>query len=108
MKRMCYSYSALFECADLVKRTEWHCDTKNEHRSKLFEIKKVFEFCYEKTNCLIFDPLWSPWEYYDKSIRFHYSKSEMDRRLNDCYRYLTSELNSILRMINNGEVDYTD
>ena len=108
MERMCYSYSALLECVDLVKRTEWACGSIKEHRSKLFEVKKVFEFCMSKTNCLIFDPLWAPWNEYDKAIKFGCSKKELDKCLNACYRYICNELNSISKMIGTGEVDCTE
>lgn len=108
MERMCYSYSALCECADMVKSFDWNVNKKAEHFSKCFAVKEVFEFCLRKTNCIIFEPYFSPWELYLKAVDRNESKNELDRNLRNCYRFLCNELNSILRMMNNGEVDYTD
>ena len=58
--RACYSYSALQRCADAVKATNWTVRRSAEHFSKCFEVKKIFELCYDETHCLLFDPDFSP------------------------------------------------
>ena len=50
-QRACYSYSALQRCADAVKATNWTVRRSAEHFSKCFEVKKVFELCYDETHC---------------------------------------------------------
>ena len=66
--RACYSYSALYRCAEAVKATTWTVRRSAEHFSKCFEIKKIFELCYEETHCLLFEPDFSPWYDYLKAV----------------------------------------
>lgn len=99
-----YSYTALTACADAVKATAWTVGKKGEHFSKCFEVKKVFELCYEKTDCLLFDPDFSPWHDYLKAVDRKAGKKELDARLRECYLFLCRELNGILTMMRAGEV----
>lgn len=103
-----YSYSALQKCADAVKATSWTVSRKAEHFSKCFEVQKVFWFCQERTDCLLFDPDFSPWHDYLKAVERKAGKKELDARLRECYRYLCRELNGILTMMRTGEVRATE
>lgn len=108
VNRMCYSYSALYKCADAVKATTWTVRRSAEHFSKCFEIKKVFELCYAETRCLLFDPDFSPWYDYMKAVERKYTKKELDRKLRACYLFLANELNAILSDMRSGEVNSVD
>lgn len=99
-----YSYKALDDCANAVKAMRWSVDKRAEHFSKCFEVQKLFEFCFEKTDCLLFDPDFSPWHDYIKSVKQKASKKELDKNLRDCYRFVCNELNGILTMMRSGEV----
>lgn len=107
-QRACYSYSALQRCADAVKATNWTVRRSAEHSSKCFEIKKVFELCYDETHCLLFDPDFSPWYDYLKAVDRKYTKKELDMKLRMCHRVLANELNAILTAMRAGEVDAID
>ena len=95
-QRACYSYSALQRCADAVKATNWTVRRSAEHFSKCFEVKKVFELCYDETHCLLF------------AVDRKYTKKELDMKLRMCHRFLANELNAILAAMRTGEVDAID
>jgi hypothetical protein len=103
-----YSYSALAECADLVKSTKWSVNKGIEHTSKCFEVKRVFEFCEEKTGCCLFEPDFSPWADYMKLVNIKASKKKLDAVLRTCYRFVCNELNGIVSMMKTGEVNAVD
>ena len=106
--RACYSYSALRRCADAVKATNWTVRRSAEHFSKCFEVKKLFELCYDETRCILFDLDFSPWHDYLKAVDRKDTKKVLDQNLRACYRFLANELNSILTAMNAGEVDAID
>ena len=113
VEKMTYSYSAVKECADLVKKTNWTVPTKKEHFPKCFEIQKVFDFCLEKTGCMLFESDFSVWEIYEKRVNVDVehgkvSKKELDQLLKDCYLFVARELNGILTMMSTGEVNAID
>ena len=113
LEKMTYSYSALRECADLVKKTNWTVATKKEHFSKCFEIQKVFDFCLEKTGCMLFESDYSAWKDYEKRVNVDVehgkvTKKELDQLLKDCYLFVCRELNGILTMMASGEVNAID
>ena len=105
MDKATYSYSALQKCADAVKATTWTVDRKAEHFSKCFEVQRVFWFCQERTDCLLFDPDFSPWRDYLKAVERKDSKKELDARLRECRNYICRELNGILTLMRTGEVN---
>ena len=105
MDKATYSYSALQKCADAVKATTWTVGRKAEHFSKCFEVQRVFWFCQERTDCLLFDPDFSPWRDYLKAVERKVGKKELDAWLRECYRYICRELNGILTLMRTGEVN---
>lgn len=107
-QRACYSYCALQRCADAVKATNWTVRRLAEHFSKCFEVKKVFELCYDEAHCMLFDPDFSPWHDYLKAVDRKYTKKELDMKLRMCHRFLANELNAILAAMRAGEVDAID
>lgn len=106
--RACYSYSALYRCAEAVKATTWTVRRSAEHFSKCFEIKKIFELCYEETHCLLFEPDFSPWYDYLKAVDRKETKKVLDRKLRTCHRFVCNQLTAILTDMNCGEVDAID
>lgn len=104
-----YSRSALNECAELVKQTAWTVSTKKEHFSKCFEVEKVFDFCLEKTGCILFEAEYSAWKDYLKDVGPKgTSKKALDADLRRCHRFICNELNEISRMMSSGEVNEVD
>lgn len=104
-QRACYSYSALTRCADAVKATNWAVRRSAEHFSKCFEVKKLFDLCYDETNCLLFEADFSPWADYLKAVNRKDTKRVLDKELRACYRFLANELNAIAAAMRAGEVD---
>ena len=107
-QRACYSYSALQRCADAVKATNWTVRRSAEHFSKCFEVKKLFDLCYDETHCMLFDADFSPWADYLKAINRKDTKRALDKELHNCYRFLANELNAIAALMRAGEVDSID
>ena len=101
-----YSRSALTKCVDLVRKTNWSVNKKAEHFSKCFEVKAVFDFCFEQTECLLFEAEYSPWkDYLDAVSRKTGPKKNLDLYLRCCYLFLCRELNGISTMMSTGEVN---
>lgn len=107
-QRACYSYSALTHCADAVKATNWTVRRSAEHFSKCFEVKKLFDLCYDKTHCMLFDADFSPWADYLKAVNRKDTKRALDKELHNCHRFLANELNAIAALMRAGEVDSID
>ena len=107
-QRACYSYSALTHCADAVKATNWTVRRSAEHFSKRFEVKKLFDLCYDETHCMLFDADFSPWADYLKAVNRKDTKRALDKELHNCYRFLANELNAIAALMRAGEVDSID
>lgn len=107
-QRACYSYSALTRCADAVKATNWTVRRSAEHFSKCFEVKKLFDLCYDETHCMLFDADFSPWADYLKAINRKDTKCALDKELYNCHRFLANELNAIAALMRAGEVDSID
>lgn len=104
-----YSRSALIKCVDLIRKTDWSVKKKAEHFSKCFEVKKVFDFCFDKAGCLLFEAEYSPWKDYLNAVsRKTESKKEIDLYLHLCYIFLCRELNGISAMMSSGEVNEVD
>ena len=107
-QRACYSYSALTHCADAVKATNWTVRRSAEHFSKCFEVKKLFDLCYDETHCMLFDADFSPWADYLKAVNRKDIKRALDKELHNCHRFLANELNAIAALMRAGEVDSID
>ena len=107
-QRACCSYSALTHCADAVKATNWTVRRSAEHFSKCFEVKKLFDLCYDETHCMLFDADFSPWADYLKAVNRKDTKLALDKELHNCHRFLANELNAIAALMRAGEVDSID
>ena len=79
-----------------------------EHFSKCFEVKKLFDLCYDETHCMLFDADFSPWADYLKAVNRKDTKRALDKELHNCYRFLANELNAIAALMRAGEVDSID
>lgn len=101
-QRACYSYSALTHCADAVKATNWTVRRSAEHFSKCFEVKKLFDLCYDETHCMLFDADFSPWADYLKAVNQKDTKRALDKELHNCHRFLANELNAIAALMRAG------
>lgn len=100
-----YSKKNLLDCVEKITSTIYSVKIKKEHFSKCFEVKELFDYCYEKTDCLLFDADYSPWDDYYKLVKQDASKKEMDKALLRCRRYLFDEITGIFKCIEKGEVN---
>ena len=106
MQRACYSYKAVRECREKVYWTAQTVRVKAQHFWKCFEMEKLFDYCYDQTGCCLFQADYSPWKDYLKLVDSKGSlKKDMDRALRACHRFLLSQLDEILKMMDAGEVD---
>lgn len=109
-EKMTYSYSAVSDCIDAMKKTIWTVNKKAEHFAKWCEVKQLFMLCYEKTNCLLFRGDWCSYlDDYTKSQNNPkmYTKKEMDKMLRRCYEHLWRELVLIREAMEAGDVNVT-
>ncbi len=116
IERAAYSRTALKECLAKIKSINWTVQIKAQHLWKcLSEVKEVYDFCYEKTNCCLFDPYWSfIWGQYHDLIcedaergerRVRHTKKEMDEALRKCHRDLIHTVESIIYDLDTGALD---
>ena len=90
------------------KATNWTVRRSAEHFSKCFEVKKLFDLCYDETHCMLFDADFSPWADYLNAVNRKDTKRALDKELHNCYRFLANELNAIAALMRAGEVDSID
>lgn len=103
-----YSYSAVLDCVNALKHTSFTVQRKAEHFAKWREVKAMFELCYEKTGCLLFEEDWSgELDAYTKAVGRikDYSGKELNQLLRACELYLKNQIRSIYQMMEAGEVD---
>ena len=107
--RGCYSIVALNKAAEMVKGINWSVKRKNEHFAKFIEIEKVYQYCSDNLNRFLFDPKFELETYRKAAYNYKaYKADDLNKMLRAAYLYITRELNSILRSIRIGEVDYYD
>ena len=98
-----YSYTAIKECIEVVNQINTTVNKKADHFPKLLEIKKVFDFCYNKTSCCLFDTKYTIYEDYLNAIELGTNKKELDKLLKFCKRYLQNELIAIYKSMQSNE-----
>lgn len=116
IEKATYSYKAVNDCISAIKGFSYTVSKRAEHFPKLFELRKLYDFCYEKTNCMSFDCEWAyPMEDYQKAVNDglcertrKISKKEYDQLLKSAYKYLKNEIFGIYAMMENGEVNTVD
>lgn len=110
-----YSYKALNECIAAIKGFTTTVSKRAEHFSKCFELEKLYDMCFEKTGCLLFEWEYTPMKDYHKAINDgmcektrRVSKKEYDELLKHATRYLKNEIFGIYKMMEYGEVNTID
>lgn len=83
-----------------------------EHFAKCFELEKLYDMCFEKTRCLLFEWEYTPHKEYHKAVNDglcekvrKVSKKEYDNLLGQSIRYLQREIYGIYACMENGEVN---
>lgn len=101
-----YSRSAVQECRESVMRMPWTVRLKYMHVGRCIDMGRLFDKCYERTGCMVFDKWNTVWEEYDRMVNYQEAtKKELDRSYKECLKYLLEELDTILLMIERGEVN---
>ena len=116
IEKAIYSYKAINECIREIKNFTTTVSKRAEHFAKYFELKKLYDLCYKKTNCILFDCEWSlSMENYKKAVNDglcektrRVSKKEYDELLKSSIKYLKSEIRGIYALMENGEVNTID
>lgn len=106
--RMTYSYSKLRECVELVKGINVTVRRKNEHFAKANELTKVYEKCFENTQCVLFEPDWASYleDYRKASYNYkNFTGKELTHMEERAIRYLQNQLNDLYRLMQTGEVN---
>ena len=104
--KACYSYTAVQNCMEKVKELPAVPEKKAQHQAVCYgDLVQAFDYCLNRTDCLLFDPDFSPWRDYADAVNRKQSKKELDRLYRACVRFLKNELNGILSLMEFGEVD---
>lgn len=108
--KMTYSYKAIRECVDAIKKFSWTAPKrKAEFWAIAMELKKLYEFLYEKTNCCLLAP--DDWnDAYKTFFRSAYDyKNWTVKELRDMLKrnelYVKQEISSIYNMMERNEVN---
>ena len=108
LEKACYSYSKLAACVECVRELPVSVGKKAQHLSMCYgDLKRAYDFCFEQTDCCLFDADYSPWrDYADKVNQKTVSKAILDHYYTKALRFLQNELSSIRAMMDSGdEVD---
>ena len=55
--KMTYSYKAIFECRDAIKKFKWQAPKKkSDFWNVEIELELLYQFLYNKTKCILFKP----------------------------------------------------
>lgn len=107
-KKACYSLSALNECVDVVKKLPLTIGQKQHEYMCYGPLLNAYDFCFDKTKCLLFESEYSPWKDYANAVKAKMSKKYKDMLYKNAVRFLQRELNGIKTMIMTGEIDCVD
>jgi len=110
MEKATYSYKNVNECIDKIKTLNTTARTKKDHFPIAFEVKKVYDFCYDKTGCCLFETRYSDCEDYMKLLSMEIehkkvTKKALDELLKRSVRFLQREILSIKAVMDTGEVN---
>ena len=103
---MAYSRTKINNCLNLVNQITETVASKKDHFAKWAEIKEVFDFCYENTNCILFSTNFSfQYEDYAKAVSNNETKKVLDNHLKACVRYLQKQVYAIKMSMDLGEIE---
>lgn len=108
-ERATYSRKNVLECMDYLKKIDTTVSKKMFHFSKLGEVRKAFQFCYDKTNCMLFEEDYSCFMDYLKLVESKSAtKKELDKHLKRCVNFLRNQICEIWKMMELKEVNSID
>lgn len=100
-----YSYKAINECIAAIKGLTFTIKLRSQHGSYLFEVKKIYDLCYDRTKCMLFDADYSPWKDYLTAWNQKCTKKDLDACLRRAIHYLQNEILAIKASMVCGEVN---
>lgn len=108
--KMTYSYSAIENCKKAIKEFTWSAPKrKNEFFAVAMELKKLYNFLYESTKCILLQPDDFNYDFiqffraaYDYK---NYTAKELSKMLKQNELYIKHEIIGIYRMMEAGEVN---
>lgn len=100
-----YSYKAIEECITAIKDLSFTIKLRSQHGSRIFEVKRVYDLCYDKTKCMLFDADHTPWKDYLIAWNQKHTKKELDACLRRAIHYLQNEIIAIKASMVCGEVN---
>lgn len=108
--KMTYSYKAIFECRDAIKKFKWEAPKKkSDFWNMEIELELLYQFLYNKTKCILFKPdeyNYYFWNFFKMvSVYKDATRKELATALRQNESYIKSEIKSIWDMMCNGEVN---
>lgn len=93
--------------ANAIKDFNITVNKKSDHFTKLSEIKKLFDICYDNTKCILFEYDFSyELELYTNAINNikNHTNKELNKLLKQTYLYLKHQIIEILRIAENESI----
>lgn len=105
-----YSRKAIRECITEIKSLNMTVSRKKDYGPRLFEVKDVYNSCFKKTMCCIFDTYHdcTPLNKYLKAYDRDAPKKDLDKLLKESVRYLQDHISAIQASMDNGKVNIID
>ena len=108
IERATYSYIALRDCIEEVKKLPLTVQKKSDHKAIRYRVFDAYNYCLDKTQCCLFEADYSPYHDYSKAVDRNASKKELDNLLRQAVRFLQNELTGIYNSMEIGEVNTID
>lgn len=106
MGKATYSYKNVTDCIEKIEKLNCTVKTKGDHFPALREIKSVYNFCYDKTGCMLFDADFSPcYEYSQLINKDKVTKKKLDQALKNCILDLERQITGIRDAMERGQVN---
>ena len=108
--KMTYSYKAVFECRDAIKKFKWEAPKKkSDFWNVEIELDLLYQFLYNKTKCILFKPdeyNYYFWNFFKMvSIYKDATRKELAAALKENERFIKNELRTIYDMMERKEVN---
>lgn len=110
-----YSYKKVNECILAIKGFSSTVSKRGEHFAKMFELEKLYDMCFEKTGCTLFESDIYTMKDYHKAVndglvkkKRRVTKKELDILLKSATHFLKEQIFGIYKMMEYGEVNTID
>lgn len=98
-----YNYNNVLKCIDMINNINITAKRKKDHYAIYNNVKKTYDFCYDMTQCILFEYDFNKdMMKYKESVNnnLDITKKELDKICKLSINYLKYQINEILKIIN--------